>query len=327
MNSIAIIDSGIDINFKEFKNKNIKGLNINTYETTIDSINDYSGHGTSCAAEIFRINPDADINVIKALNENSQSSVKKLIESIEYASEIDDIKLISLSCSTFQDKYLDDFKKVIEHANKKNKILICSSDNTNKVSYPSYMNGVIGVQRCCASIDKYWFNKNLDIQCICEATYRLLPNMNRNYKLFGGNSYSAAYFCGILSKLIKDNIEIENKQITEIIIKNADKTKWHVDDINKYTPLETEFMNKKYDYHKLKMLIDLITNFSKQNIKYIGILPIYTLIGIDNTYEFFRYVKSETKKSIAYNEVTHKDLLSVYSLYNLIFKDDKNEKQ
>lgn len=155
MNSIAIIDSGIDIDFKEFKNKNIKGININTYDTSLKSIKDFSGHGTACAAEIFRENPNVNINVIKVLNENSQSSIKKIIESIEYASEIDDVKIISLSCSTFQDRYLDDFKSVINHANKKDKLIVCSSDNKNKISYPSYMDGVIGVQRCIANINKY----------------------------------------------------------------------------------------------------------------------------------------------------------------------------
>ena len=318
MTSIAVIDSGIDIDFKEFKNKNIKCLNINTYETNIESIKDYSGHGTSCAAEILRINPNANINVIKALNENSQSSVKKLIESIEYASEIDDVKFISLSCSTFQDKYLDDFKKVIDYANQKNKLLVCSSDNANKISYPSYMDRVIGVQRCGASIEKYWFNKSLDIQCICEANYRLLPSINKNYKLFGGNSYCAAYFCGLLSKLIKDNNEIENKQLIEIISKNADKTIWSIDDMNPDRSLEMELSNKKYDYYKLKILIDSIVKFSKQKTQDIGILPVYNLVGIDNTYEFLRYVESKTNKRIAYNDVTHENLLSIYSLYNLI---------
>ena len=326
MTSIAIIDSGIDSDFKEFKNKNIKGLNINTYETNINSIKDYSGHGTSCAAEILRINPDANINIIKALNENSQTSVKKLIESIEYVSEIDDVKLISLSCSTFQDNYLDDLKNVIEYANKKDKLLICSSDNTNKVSYPSYMNGVIGVQRCKANIDKYWFNKNLDIQCICEATYRLLPSTNRNYRLFGGNSYSAAYFCGLLSNLIKENNEVGNRSIIDIISENADRTIWSVADMNQERYLEMEFKDKKYDYYKLKILIDLIEDFSKKSIKYLDIVPIYDLVGVENTYEFLKYIESKINKNITYNEVTYKNLLSIYSLYNLIFKDEKNEK-
>jgi hypothetical protein len=326
MTSIAIIDSGINIEHKEFKNKNIKGFNIDTYENSIDSVKDYSGHGTACAAEILRINPDTNINVIKTLNENSQASVRKLIESIEYASEIDDVRFISLSCSTFQSKYLDDFKKVIDYVNRKNKLLICSSDNTNKISYPSYLDGVIGVQRCGASIDKYWFNKELDIQCICEANYRLLPSINKNYKLFGANSYCTAYFCGLLSNLIKNNNDIENKQFIEIISKNADKTIWTLNDMNLEKPLEVEISNKNYDYYKIKILVDLIEEFSKQKTQDIWTLPVYNLVGIDNVYEFLRYLESQTNKSITYNEVTHKHLKSIYSLYNLIFKDEKNEK-
>lgn len=325
MASIAIIDSGINIEHKQFKNKSIKGFNIDTYENSIDSVKDYSGHGTACAAEILRMNPDANINIIKTLNENSQASVRKLIESIEYASEIDDIRFISLSCSTFQSKYLDDFKKVIDYANRKNKLLICSSDNTNKMSYPSYLDGVIGVQRCGASIDKYWFNKELEIQCICESNYRLLPSINKKYKLFGGNSYCTAYFCGLLSKIIKNN-NIDNNQFLEIISENADKTRWSVDDMEIVKSLEVDTSNKNYDYYKIKMLADLIREFSKQNTQDIWKIPIYHLVGMDNLYEFLRYIESQTSKSITYDEVTHKHLKSIYSLYNLVFEDEKNEK-
>lgn len=329
MTSVAVIDSGIDINFKEFKNQNIKSLNINTYETNIDSIKDFNGHGTACAAEIFRINPSVDINIIKVLNENSQSSVKALIKSIEYASDIEDVRLISLSCSTFKDKYLDDFKKIIEYANRKNKLLICSSDNSNKCSYPSYMDGVIGVQRCNAKINRYWFNKNLNIQCVCEANHRLLPSKDGKYKLFGGNSYSTAYFCGLVSKLLKENNQIENKQIIDIIAKNSDKEIWCKKDMYRKENLKEDYRNKKYDYHKLKILKDIITKFSKEKNKYeeyVEELPIYNIVGLDNVYELIKNIEKEVNKNIIYNEVTYKDLLSIYSLYNLVFKDEKNEK-
>lgn len=326
MASIAIIDSGINTAFKEFKNKSIKGFNIHSYGNSIDSIKDYSGHGTACAAEILRINPDAKLNIIKTLDQNSQSSVKKLIESIEYASEIDDVRIISLSCSTFESKYLDDFKKVINYANKKNKLLICSSDNTNKISYPSYLDGVIGVQRHASNIDKYWFNKELDIQCICEENYRLLPSINKNYRLFGANSYCTAYFCGLLSNLIKNNNDINNNEFIEIISKNADKTIWSLDDINSEKSLKLDAINKCYDYYKIKILIDSIRKFSKQKTQDIWTTPVYNLVEVDDIYEFLRYIESQTNKIITYNEVTHKHLKSIYSLYNLIFNDEKNEK-
>ncbi|WP_158540671.1 S8 family serine peptidase [Romboutsia weinsteinii] len=322
MSSIAVIDSGIDINFKEFKNKKIKALNINTYETSIESIKDFNGHGTACASEILRINPNADINIIKLLDENSQSTVKKLIESIEYASSIDDVRLISLSCSTFQDKYLNDFKNVIEYANRKNKLVICSSDNENKLSYPSYMDGVIGVKRCNTYIEKYWFNKNRNIQCVCESKYRLLPNINKNYKLFGGNSYCAAYFCGLVSMFIKGDCEIENKMLIDIINKNADKNIWSVNcmDVDKYLGMET--INKKYDYYKFRILLDSIGEFSNINIEDIGMYPIYNIVGIHNVYKFLKYLENKINQSIKYIEITAYDLRSIYSLYNLIFKDD-----
>lgn len=321
MNSIAIIDSGIDVNFKEFRNKNIKGFNINTYESTLESVRDFNGHGTACAAEIFRQNPNANVNIIKVLDDNSQCSVKKLIEAIEYTSEIEDVKIISLSCSTFQNEYLDDFKKVIDYANKKDKLIVCSSDNTNKFSYPSYMSGVIGVQRSIESIDKYWFNSSFDIQCICKAEYRLLPSINKNYKLFGGNSYCTAYFCGLVSNIIQGSKSIENSKLIDIINNYADKTMWTVDDLDLNKVLKKKDEQKKYNYFKLKILMDLIGEFSNTIDKNIHITPIYNLIGLDNIYKFLKDLSKVTNESIQYSKVTNENLISVYSLYNLIFKD------
>lgn len=322
MNSIAIIDSGIDTNFKEFRNKNIKYFNINTYENSIKSVKDFSGHGTACAAEILRQNPKASINVIKVLNENSQSSIKKIIESIEYASEMQDVKIISLSCSTFQDKYLEDFRHVINYANEKDKLLVCSSDNKNKVSYPSYLDGVIGVQRCIANINKYWFDKNAVIECVCKAEYRLLPSINKNYKLFGGNSYCTAHFCGLVSRFLKNNFRMENNDLIEIITKNADRKKWSIEDLNLKRPLKIEYGNRKYDYFKLKILSDSIKRFKVIDNKNIETKPIYSLVGIDNIYFFLKYLENKLSQNIIYNEVTNENLISIYSLYNFIFKDE-----
>nr|WP_312983852.1 S8 family serine peptidase [Clostridioides sp.] len=321
MNSIAVIDSGIDVKFKEFRYKKIKGFNINTYEDTMGSVKDFNGHGTACVAEILRENPNASINVIKVLNEDSQSTVKKLIESIEYASEIDDVKFISLSCSTFKDNYLEDFKNVIDYANKKNKLLVCSADNKNIKSYPSYMDGVIGVQRNLANIENYWFNKSEDIQCICKAEYRLLPSINKNYKLFGGNSYCTAYFCGLVSRMIEDNKRVENKKLIDIISKNADRTTWSTEDISLNESRKMESINKKYDYFNLKMLIDSIDKYSNLNIKSITKKPIYKMVGLENIYEFLTYLENITAQNIEYSEVTNENLISIYSLYNLFFKD------
>ncbi|NMS90991.1 S8 family serine peptidase [Clostridioides difficile] len=322
MNSIAIIDSGIDTNFKEFRNKNIKYFNINTYENSIKSVKDFSGHGTACAAEILRQNPKVSINVIKVLNENSQSSIKKIIESIEYASEMQDVKIISLSCSTFQNKYLEDFRHVINYANEKDKLLVCSSDNKNKVSYPSYLDGVIGVQRCIANINKYWFDKNAVIECVCKAEYRLLPSINKNYKLFGGNSYCTAHFCGLVSRFLKNNFRMENKDLIDIITKNADRKKWSIEDLNLKKPLKIEYSNRKYDYFKLKILSDSIKKFKLIENKNIETKPIYSLVGIDNIYFFLKYLENKLSQNIIYNEVTNENLISIYSLYNFIFKDE-----
>ncbi|MDR1774437.1 MAG: S8 family serine peptidase [Clostridioides sp.] len=331
--SILIIDSGINKEFKEFRNKNIKGININTYGTDMIDLKDDSGHGTSCSAEIFRVNNNIKLNVVKVLNKDSKTSVKKLVESIEYAAEQKDIKIVSMSCSTLNDEYENEMKKVVEYANWKNKLLICSSDNTNSRSLPSYLKGVIGVQRTNIDIKPYLFNKNKEIQCLCKYNYRLLPCKNEKYRMFGGNSYSTAYFSGYISTLFED-ISISNDELINLICKNSDvnkqiENKVYKDSINEENIFKKEFMNKnKYNLIKLKILVDLIIEFrnliqnkkiSKKEELKISNEAIYLIIGIENVYDFIKFLEIRLKIHITYNEVTYNNLESIYSLYDFVF--------
>lgn len=325
MSSVAIIDSGIDIKFNEFHRKNITGYNINTYESNIESIKDYNGHGTACASEVLRVNPNANLHIIKLLNENSQSSVKKLIESIEYASTIDDVKLITLSCSTYQDIYIDELRKSIEHAKKNNKIIIASSDNENKLSYPSYLNDVIGVQRCNLDIDNYIFNQTEEVECLCSSIFRMLPNINSKYKLFGGNSYCTAFFTGIVSLLI-ENEEYSRDRTIETIIRNSNEINKKYSSISKRANNIINQTKQKYDLHKLKELCKLIKKFNPQNKSIISERPIYLSVGIESTYEFIRFLEENLNININYTSVTDIDLYSIYNLYYFIYGGIGNDK-
>ena len=316
--SIAIIDSGINLNYNIFKNKNIIGINLDNYSEKIDDLIDYSGHGTSCASEILRLNPKEELKIIKILNENSQSSIKKLIEAIEYSSELPDVKIISISASTTKYNELNDLKKIVDYTTKKkNKLIISASDNRNIVSYPSYLKNVIGVQRSISDINTYWFNKKYDIQCICKGRFRLLPSKNKNYCFFGGNSYCTAYFSGIISKMNLPELDMNKK--LDIIEKNADRTIWTKNNISitkdfYYKELDTYTFE---DYEKIENLKKIILKFNR-NIIFNNSQKLYEQIGLINVFYFINYLNKELKINLNYTDITSDNLISIVSLNNFI---------
>lgn len=86
--------------------------------------------------------------------------------------------------------------------------------------------------------------------------------------------------------------------------------------------LEIESSNNRYDYFKLKILSDSIRKFkiiNNKNTDYVT--PIYNLVGLENIYIFLKHLEDKISKNIVYSEVTNENLISIYSLYNLIFKD------
>ncbi|OPJ64164.1 S8/S53 family peptidase [Clostridium oryzae] len=321
MNSIVIIDSGIDLNFKEFNKKNIEGINIDNYRTDISSIQDFNGHGTACAAEILRINTKAKLYIIKLLNENAQCTVKKLIEALDYAASMEEVKLISLSCSTKESKYNDELKKIIRYINEKNKLLICSAENDGEVSYPSYMEGVIGVRGIYKNIKNFWFDSDKEIQSICCNVKRLLPQTNGKYSFFGGNSRCTAYFCGVVSRMLADK-NISNEQLTKIILNNAERTKWTEEDLMCYG--EWKVSNElEIKQNNLLVLSKCIEKFSDVKLENIKDIHLYGIIGLENIQAFIDFANVELNKNIDYTSVTSEDFYSVYTLYDLVFKEDE----
>lgn len=314
--SVAVIDSGINLDYRIFENKSITGINLDNYSEKIIDLIDYSGHGTSCASEILRLNPKEELRIIKILNEKSQSSIKKLIEAIEYSSEIPDVKIISISASTTKCNELNSLKKIIDYTTKKkNKLIISSSDNRNIFSYPSHLKNVIGVQRSISDIKKYWFNKKYDIQCICKGRFRLLPSKNKNYSFFGGNSYCTAYFSGVVSKMNLPELNIDKK--LDIIEKNADKTIWTKQNINITKDYESSDKYTLEEYEKIENLKKIILKFNN-NITFDNSQKLYNQIGLINIFYFINYLNKELKLNLNYTDITSDDLNSIITLNKFI---------
>ncbi len=234
---IAVIDSGIDLDFKDFNNKKIDGINFSC-NGNYNDFSDLNGHGTSCAGEIFRISPQAELYVIKVLNSNGNTSLDILIEALEHCLVRDDIRVINISSSCI----IKD-KKIIRVLNElsrriylKNKIIVSSNYNNrfNKVGYPSALKHVINVKFKYFPMEEEYFKLRLfNNECSYFGQFRLMPTIDGNYNFFKGNSSAAPRVSAYIYNLLKDK-DIPNKilirKLRQKTVNNFNYVKYNYDE-------------------------------------------------------------------------------------------------
>nr|WP_315151507.1 S8 family serine peptidase [uncultured Flavobacterium sp.] len=243
---IAVIDSGLDYNHSNIKNKkNIEYYNAITGSSKKEDCIDDGYHGTKCAGmiaaqgpNIFGVAPEADLLIIRA-KENGEffnNLEKAITKAIELKSDI-----ISIS-------YDKQFKKdspnynalfnIIKKASEKNILIISSVGNTATTidRYPaSFIFGLsIGANNNENKISDFnTLNENLDLLAPGENVFLL--DKDRVAIEDSGSSFSTPFVAGIcalyLSTSKNKNIEFlksalktdsfNKDEIKETISKNA----------------------------------------------------------------------------------------------------------
>ncbi len=211
---IAIIDSGLDFNHSNIKNKkNIKYYNVITRSNAKEDGMDEGYHGTLCAGmiaahgpDIFGVAPEADLLIILATRGGSLE-VPNLISAIEYAitSKADIISIsYSLQLGEEDAKSIELLHATVKKASANKALIVASSGNTGtdtdmSIRYP----GVFEECLCVGAISKdksVWprttLNHNLKILAP-GAEISLLQSNNNGVIIYSGTSYSTPFVAGL----------------------------------------------------------------------------------------------------------------------------------
>lgn len=197
---IAIIDSGIDSNHIEIKNKIEKGYN---FIELNNNTKDYFGHGTAIAGiiaasknnqGIVGVAPDSKIYPLVVLDRDGKGKIENVIKAIEWSIE-NNMDIINLSFSTRSNN--KGLQEVIQKALAKNIIVVASYYNSkNTFNFPAMYNGVLGVK----STNSY--ELKLDGNIVYAPGNQIITlNLKNSYQVMNGNSYAAAYVTGYIARL------------------------------------------------------------------------------------------------------------------------------
>jgi hypothetical protein len=215
---IVIIDSGISRNESYLKNSIKKeiGFEFNTNRDVIELHNPKikHEHGTVIAKTIKSMCSDVEFISINILDENLSANGRVLIEALKQSLTYKP-QIVHLSLGTTKLKYWYSLKKLTRILNKNNIIVVSAANNEGKRSYPAYFKDVVGVKGTNINNDGFYY----DDEFFYSSLYlpEVLCKDNEKYKRICGNSISAAYITGHISKIILDLNLKSNKEIVDYL--------------------------------------------------------------------------------------------------------------
>jgi len=292
--TIAVIDSGIDLNHPDLKENIVQGHNF-VDKLKPNKPEDDLGHGTHCAGiaaadvnnsiGIAGVSGSSKIMPIKVLDDRGEAFLDDIAEGIIWASN-NDADVISMSLgidiSIYDDLDINDLKPLEDACNlawENDAVLVAAAGNSGKdasTTYPASYENVISVAACCQDTGKPWFSNygknSVDYIAPGVQIYSTMPTyhvtMNdegfkQNYDFGSGTSASCPHVAGVVALVKSKKPSLTNQQIRDLLDETSDQCDhWDFDD--EYTIEDDK--EERHFYHSYFRVIDH-SNLERKQIK------------------------------------------------------------
>lgn len=230
---VAVVDTGVDYNHVDLKNRVIKGLGYNFVNDTSDAMDDNS-HGTHVAGIIAAeannkqgisgITGSLDVKIIpvKVLNSKGEGQSDIIAKGIEYAADKGaDIINLSFGC----DEESTDIEDAIQYARNKGAFVVAAAGNDNENcdnSSPAGEAGAYTVAAINTSYRKAYFSdygNSVKIAAPGEEIVSTVPG--NKYEAWDGTSMAAPVVSGIAAMVKAEDPSITPSEMEDILNKSA----------------------------------------------------------------------------------------------------------
>lgn len=211
---IAIVDSGI--NYCHSKMRNLKLCHSYNVIGNCTEVNDNVGHGTAVVGIIQTINANVDISIIKIYEYELSTNIDTLLAALHYIWEKIDCDILHLSLGVSY--YNQDLYNLCKAFYKKGTIIVSAYNNDGSISYPAAFDCVLGVEgkkQCTKGSDFFLPDKDDIVDIYAKGGFHRVAWTKPEYVIQQGNSMSAAYVTGYLSKYYERGIN--NESVVQIL--------------------------------------------------------------------------------------------------------------
>lgn len=227
---IAIVDSGIDSNYYSDNDCFIGYKGYDYYDDEIvenSEIHDAFGHGTECADCIHQLMPDAEIYVVRILDDEGNTSAEMLSRALDELADVD-VDIVNLSLS-LTDSNEENLRAVCRKLNESGKIITASVQNGKTTSVPASFDEVIGViGGLHESPHEYYWLKDSDVDLVCDCMPMMVKSAGNFFDFFSGNSKATCVATVLIAeamiKMKENNADcaLNKETVMDFIRKNRD---------------------------------------------------------------------------------------------------------
>lgn len=209
MVKIGIIDSGLDHKSK-LRRDVIGGVSFCIENDTMymtDVYDDECGHGTQCAEIIKKYCENAELYIVKIVDESGFCDSVLLLQALEHLCDVE-LDIINISLSIANDNYREQFEEVIEKLYRQGKKINISVRNGENNSFPADVSNCYGVIGSEDETQRYKYYPKECIQIHANLYPEYVPTIDESKQWFGGNSKATAMMSGIMGRWIQDSDSI-----------------------------------------------------------------------------------------------------------------------
>lgn len=218
---VAIIDTGIDKNHPDLKDRIIGGRNF-TNEGSPDDFNDSNGHGTHVAGTIgasengsgvVGVAPEVSLLILKVLGSDGSGAYEWITNAINYATEWrgnsgERVRVINMSLGGPEDSA--ELHQAIKNAVDNDVVVCVASGNEGDNNESSYEFGYPAMYNECIEVSAhdenyglaYFANNNLLVDVIASGVNVLSTYPNSSYARLSGTSMATPHVTGAIALLI-----------------------------------------------------------------------------------------------------------------------------
>ncbi len=230
--TIAVIDSGVDLDHPEFAARILDGYDFVNEDTVADD--DY-GHGTLVAGVaaaaanndrgIAGLAWNARIMPVKVLDSQGQGVSSDLTCALYWAAD-QGAQIINISIISFGPSF--GMQSALNYAANEGVLTFAASGNLfeqgNPVTYPAAQEGVIAVGATDKDDSHAWFSSAgsfVDISAPGVSIYSLFPPSHDEYRAVRGTSLASPHGAGLAALVLSAAPSLSPAEVESIILKSA----------------------------------------------------------------------------------------------------------